>query len=48
MCFLIQRLSSHEHKGAVLSTHELSGAFLDTKDQLRESRHGTMSALERS
>ena len=46
MWLLIKHLSSHGHKGAVLSTHECSGAFLDTKEQLRESCHGTRSDLE--
>ena len=46
MWLLIKCLSSHEHEGAVLSTHECSGAFLDTKEQLRESCHGTRSDLE--
>ena len=39
------RLSSYKHKWAVLSPHERSGACLDTMEQLRESCHGTMSAL---
>ena len=46
MCFLIQRLRSHEHKGAVLSTLEHSWALRSILRQLRESCLGTMSALE--
>ena len=44
--FLIKRLSSNEYYGAVLSAHKRSVAFLDTKEQLRESCHGTMSTFE--
>ena len=44
--FFIKRLSSNEYYGAVLSAHKRSVAFLDTKEQLRESCHGTMSTLE--
>ena len=46
MYFLIKRLSSNEYFGAVLSAHKRSVAFLDTKEQFRESCYSTRSNLE--